>query len=861
MLATLRRAVWLCRDVTLPALREHCLRALLTLIGVVIGTQIVVAIGLVNRSVLESFTHTVETISGRADLQISNGSAGVPEELVDRLARSPIVKSASGVLQGTLRTEWGDLAVFGVDLFESQIIRETQFPRTHVHIKDALVFANSTDSIAVSTAFLERAGLAVGSELLAVGPTGKVTLEIRGSLDPVGPAGLFDGAVGLMDFPAAQPIFGRTGQFDQIDIMLAEHIGTARASTELAPLIDGVGVLEKPDQRGAALGSMLSAVQTGLAIVSFIAVIVGSFIIYHTMQTAIAMRQRELALVRALGYRRRVVSTAILLEVLAFGVFGSACGILLGVGAARLSLTIVTKGIAAIWTRVDDVGLALSPVDIVAAFMMGTTSALAAAILPLLGTGRMRILDHLHASEEDIGSPRWSMVREFIAALALCGSAYILSYSQLRPQGFVGQAALIMGSLVLATAGFTLFIPLVTALVGWPLAAVSERLPGAPAALATDNVVRDPRRTRGTIAALMVAFALVLEADAFIHSLRTSILTWFDETLTSDLLVAPMLQVDLPSGMTISGAFESRLRKIDGVAEISVSRQINVRTGDTVAVVRTESAAGFRRQHYQVMAGDPSTYQQAFVRGEAVLVSDNFAYRHRLTAGDMLALSTPTGSVNLPIAAVVLDYTLDIGTIVVEHELYRRLWNDDLANSFRIWLAPGAHLAAVRQAISSAANPDFRVVVLTAAEYKRTIARALDDALVLTYAIQLVAVAIAVIGVVNFFLAAVVDRRSTIRLLRSVALQRPQIIRLFALEAAIIGAIGGVMAAATAWPVGHAVVTRATRLVSGLGLQFSFRLHVAMLTIALTTAVSVVAALYPARRAARTSIHTLRAGE
>jgi putative ABC transport system permease protein len=274
-------------------------------------------------------------------------------------------------------------------------------------------------------------------------------------------------------------------------------------------------------------------------------------------------------------------------------------------------------------------------------------------------------------------------------------------------------------------------------------------------------------------------------------------------------------------------------------------------------VLRTESAGGFRKQRYPVVAGDPTTFQDRFASGEAVLVSDNFAYRHGLHAGDTLSLDTPSGQRTFAIAAVVLDYTLDIGTIIMERETYRRLWQDDLVNSFRVWLAPGANRETVRQAIANVARPEFTITVLTASEFKQNVARALDDALLMTYAIQLVAIVIAVIGVINFFLAETVDRRREIGLLRSVALSKGQVLRVLSVEALIIGMLGGVLGVLYAWPIAHALVTQSTRLVSGWGLMFVFPVPLAFVTVALAAATSVLAALYPARAAAATSVADL----
>src|SRR5262249_52763364 len=149
-------------DVTLPSLRRHRLRALLTLLGVVIGVQLFATVRSINGATLRSFEHTIETVAGTADWQVVNGDVGVPEALIDRIAALPGVAGTSGVGRGAVRAEPGGLTVFGVDLFADQRLRETQFPRRHVHIADELRFANGVDSIALSTSYAATAAVALG---------------------------------------------------------------------------------------------------------------------------------------------------------------------------------------------------------------------------------------------------------------------------------------------------------------------------------------------------------------------------------------------------------------------------------------------------------------------------------------------------------------------------------------------------------------------------------------------------------------------------------------------------------------------------------------------------------------------------
>jgi putative ABC transport system permease protein len=240
----------------------------------------------------------------------------------------------------------------------------------------------------------------------------------------------------------------------------------------------------------------------------------------------------------------------------------------------------------------------------------------------------------------------------------------------------------------------------------------------------------------------------------------------------------------------------------------------------------------------------------AFGRGEVVFVSDNFAYRHNAHAGDTLPLETPAGERRFRIAAVLTDYTLDIGTIVINRDTYRELWRDDLVNTFGVWLETAANAEHVRAAISERLASRQRVTILSGREFNGQIAGALDNALLMTYAIQVVAIAIAVIGVLNFFLAEVVDRRREIGLLRGVAFTRAQILQMFSTEALLLGIVGGVLAVLFGWVIARMLVLHSTRLISGWALAFDFPWALAGATVVIAAATAVAAGIYPARRAA-----------
>ena len=161
---------------------------------------------------MRSFEHTFATIAGEADLQLSNGDVGVSETLIERARGRSRRGERVGIVRGTLATRFGTLTVFGVDLLADQQLRERQFPRRHVHLGDELRFVNADDLDRARRRRLRRRRRRRGLDtpLDATGPTGPTRLVMRGTLDPVGPATLFGGAVGL-DRPAdrAAPVRAR----------------------------------------------------------------------------------------------------------------------------------------------------------------------------------------------------------------------------------------------------------------------------------------------------------------------------------------------------------------------------------------------------------------------------------------------------------------------------------------------------------------------------------------------------------------------------------------------------------------------------------------------------------------------------
>jgi putative ABC transport system permease protein len=399
------------------------------------------------------------------------------------------------------------------------------------------------------------------------------------------------------------------------------------------------------------------------------------------------------------------------------------------------------------------------------------------------------------------------------------------------------------------TVGYAALAPLLLRVLVAPVRRVRTRW-GVPVALAAEHLARDPVRCRGTLGALMAAFAFVLCVSAFVRSLSGTILTWMDQALAADLFVGATPDLPMPSAPTLPAEFEDALMRIPGVADATPTRITLAELDGRMIGLKATRARQLRVRPFPVLAQQDG-YLDAYERGDAVLVSDNLAFRFGFHVGDRVALDAPTGRHEFVVGAIIVDYTIDVGTISVDTDVYRRVWRDLQVSTYLVHLAPSATAADVSGRITEELGRRHPVSVLTAGEFKRTTANAIDAAFVLTYAIQLVAACVAGIGVVNFLLTEVVDRRREIGLLRTVALDRRQLMRTFMAEAALIGFAGGTLAIFWGWPIARIIVTHSARMVSGWQLLFDFPWPMALATPAVVAVTAMVAAIVPVRATTR----------
>ena len=366
---------------------------------------------------------------------------------------------------------------------------------------------------------------------------------------------------------------------------------------------------------------------------------------------------------------------------------------------------------------------------------------------------------------------------------------------------FAGSGLAFVGLGVLVTfLGITTLLPLIARTAARVLGAPLPRLGGMTGKLARDNAMRNPKRTASTAAALMIGLAVVASVTVLAASLKASIGSDLDRTLRGELVVQ---QVG-GQGAGLSPEVARAVRGtpgVEAVAELGLGRS------------RIDGTAGF------VAPVDPSTIEQVVDLGVTsgdvggltsggLLVHEATASEKGWSVGDQVPVEWPqTGSTTMTVAGVFEEKDLVGADYVLSLEEYDRHVVGRLDSMVLMKLTDGADVAEVQAALIDAARPFADAQVLTSEELNDSIAGEVDQFLLFITALLLLAVFIALMGIVNTLALSVFERTREIGLLRAVGMTRRQVRGMVRWESAIIAAIGAVTGSVVGIGFGVALVT------------------------------------------------------
>ncbi|MEW2134906.1 ABC transporter permease [Streptomyces sp. NPDC005435] len=826
----------------------HKARLLMTVLAVMLGVAFVSGTLVFTNTVSQAFQNSSAKGFDGVDVAVTprhqdskGDQVGHNPELTDALlqkaAKTPGAQSATGVVGGFTALAGKDGKLVGGGWQSSGgNYWGTEDPRYRLVSGHA---PHGAGEIALDAKTAQRAGYKVGD---------KVRLSVDGPVLTPRVSGIFTtddgnvsagGSLTLFDTPTAQTLFGKKGTYDEIDVKAAPGTSQSALKTNLdktlpAKLVETATGKKLADDQAEQISESMSGLTQALLVFAGIALFVGTFIIANTFTMLVAQRTKELALLRAVGASRGQVTRSVLTEAVVVGAVAAVAGLAAGVGiGAGLRSLLGSFG-----AELPDGPVVITPGTVVAALAVGIVITVLAAWLPSRRAAKippMAAMNSIHAK----ATTKSLVVRNTLGALfAGAGIAVVLVARTMNADS--GQGMMGLGAVLLIIGVFVL-----TPLLSRPLIAAAApvlRMFGISGKLARQNSVRNPRRTAATASALMIGLTLITGMTVMAGSLQKSIDKMASDAISADYVVS------MSTHGPLSPKVAEQVAGVDGVAASSPLRNAPSRIDG-----KTEYLTGVDGGSIGELTDLKPVDGSFTVDGTRIVVDEDRAKQYGWKAGSHLTVHYADGKAQRLTVAGVYEGNAMIRGIMIDNRVLTPHLSTPSDMQVMVKMKDGASTAD-KDRLEKALGSNPAIAVQDKKDISDGVAKIFTFMLNLVYGLLGMAVIIAVLGVVNTLAMSVFERSQEIGMLRAIGLERRGVKRMVRLESLVISLFGGVLGIGLGvffgWAAGALIGTKMPTY--ELVLPWA-RMALFLLLAAL---VGVLAALWPARRAARLDMLT-----
>jgi len=759
--------------VFLGSLARRRMATLFSLLAIILGVALGMAVQAVHQAALSEFGRGLRTLAGQADLQVVGPRRGFDENLYALLAGRPEIAEASPVVELNVKRTATDetLQLLGVDIFALARVTPALLPRPDASADRLATLAE--DAIFLSRDAQAALGLKPDERLDLQSGTQSTAFRIAGDI----PGATENRRLAVMDIAAVQTHFAMLGRITRLDLRLADGVTPDAARRALHPLLPPGVLIEAPQAAADQAGNLSRAYRVNLTLLATIALLTGGFLVFSAQALSVVRRRTEFAFLRALGLARRSLFAWLLGEGAMVGLVGGVLGVILGHGLAWGALAVLGGDLGAGYFSGLTPTLQFQPEVTAAYVILGLLAGIAGAWLPAREAATVAPAQALKAGDESAlpggrGQP-WLGLGLLGASLAACAMPPLAG---LPVGGYLAVACLLAGSVMLLprlAAGIARLLP--------ARGPVSARLAAARLGAAPGHAVV-------AAAGVLTSVALAAAMAIMVASFRDSVDQWLNQILPADLYLRAGKAQD---SSYLDDTLQAGIRAVKGIARSNFTRHDSLRLADGKApvalIARPLSRDG--KELPLVGASQPGD-------APAIWISEALQDIYGWRAGQQVALPLAGRLVNLQVAGVWRDYARQTGAIMIDLADYQRLSGDRQINDAALYLAPGADAGQVAAALTALAGPGG-LEVARPGEIRAISLAIFDRTFAVTYLLEAVAVAIGLAGVAASFAALAAARRREFGMLRHLGLSRRQIGWMLAQEgaqAAGVGVIAGLLA-------------------------------------------------------------------
>jgi len=834
--------------VSLRNLLINKLRLLLTIAAVIVGVTFVSGTFVLSDTMVKAFGELYTGLTSGTDVVVKSEAAyeadvattggqvrPLDDDIVETVRNVPGVEVAEGSVFGfaLILDEDGDpIQPGGAPTIGTSVTADRRLAGAATFREGST--PSGPDEMALDARTAKKAGYEIGDSVDVVLQDGRQTFTLVAIIGFGETDSLLGATLAGFDLPTAQKVLGKVGVVDEVDVMAADGVNARELRDRIAGVLpEGVEALtgEQVAADGtAAVRDSMGIFTTVLLVFAGVSVLVGSFVIWNTFNVLVAQRRREVALLRAVGATRRQVLAGVLIEAGMIGLVSGGIGLLLGVGLAAGIRSLLEL----IGVEMPTTSPAVETRTVVAALAVGLVVTLVAAIAPAWTATRVAPMEALRnavPASGAVGHGRrtagWVVTGSGLAALAACA---------------------VVGNQRWATlfATLTTFAGLVVA--GPTLARGMARLAdhgrrGGGWRMAARNIARNSRRSAATALALTIGLTVVAAVAVTATSLKDSVSDAVTGGNRSDLILEPA-----GAGLGISPSVADLLRVRDDVADVVELRESAAQVNGDSSLVTAMDTAGLDRV---IDLGIESGSLDALAPG-SMLVSTTAADDIGVRAGDTVTVTFPeTGERTMRVVGTFSKGSLINASYLMTLPDFAANVTSTLDGAILMTNAPGADPGRAKAAIEAALADYPNVTVNDPEDITQKAQDSVDQLLGIVTALLLLAVVVAILGIVNTLVLSVVERTRELGLLRAVGGTRRQVRSVVRRESVLMALLGALTGIALGTVSGIAL----SRALADEGITaVAVPTGTLAIYLVIATAVGVLAAIGPARRASRVDV-------
>lgn len=840
-------------SLALKSLWARKARALATTLAVVIGVAFVAGSYVLTDTIFaafdeifgESLKGTSVVISAENPVKQENGEIPtIGASLLPRVQKTPGVKLAAGAIftpGGFFDSKGDKIGNKFAPKFISSNLPDGLESLTYIEGHQP----RGPTEASIDKAAAESSDLKMGERIRLIGQGSARSFELVG-FTRLGGASFGGASIAQVTLPVAQRLTHKVGRFDQISVAADKGVSATtlkqRIARKMPPGVKVETAEENADRGSEEIRENLSFLQIFLLVFGFIAVLVGSFLIFNTFSITVAQRVTEFGMLRTLGASRRQILGDVVVEALAIGVVGAVVGIGGGFVIAKLLNTLLE----AFEIDLPTTGLVMETRTIVVSLLIGILVTVLSSLVPAVRSTRVPPIAALHA----VASPptRRRRLIGIVASVLLGAIGLAMILIGLFGSASAGTAAgLIGGGAVVIVFAVSLFsprlVPPLATVAGWPL----ERLRRLIGRLARENAQRNPSRTAVTAAALMIGLTVVAFVTVFAAGLKSSVAQVVDENFAGGLVIQ---NSDGFSPIPNGAAFAAT--KVPGVDAVATIRSVQAKLvdGGAGAQVSAPSRDVEKAVDVEWKEGGPATLRR--LRDGQAILSNSFASGHGLEVGDRFRLLSQTR--HRPSFEVVGEFDAKLGVfgsvLVTQTALAREFGQTQDTIDF-VETSPGADAAKVQALLTGVVERAFPVAeVMNQQELKESREEQVDQLVNLVYALLLLAIVISLFGIANTLALSIHERTRELGMLRAIGMSRRQVRSMIRYEAVITALIGAILGMA----LGIVFAALIAQPLKDEGFTLSYPIGSLIGLLILAGLAGVLAAIPPARRASRLDV-------